>query len=53
MNEQLGEDLYTKLVDAGISQAGLKALIEQAVDAAGLGDLPNSSKPARRGSTRK
>jgi hypothetical protein len=47
------DDTYERLVDAGLCVGELNVLIEEASKDAGVGSLPNSKPPARRGSTRR
>ena len=48
----LGDDQFARLVDAGITVGELSLLFEAIGEAAGVGGLPNSPRPARRASTR-
>jgi hypothetical protein len=45
-------EVYEKLSAAGLVVGELQLLIEAAAKDAGVGNLPNSKPPARRGSTR-
>jgi hypothetical protein len=49
----LGDDQFARLVAAGITVGELSVLFEAIGEAAGVGGLPNSPRPARRASTRR
>ena len=48
-----GEAVLNKLTAAGLTLGELSTLFDEASKAAGMGDLPNSGPPQRRGSTRR
>ena len=48
----LGEEGYAELCDSGMTLGNLATLVEAVAESAGMGSLPNSSRPARAGSTR-
>jgi len=52
MGELLGDAEYTELCDSGMTLGNLATLFEAVAASAGMGRLPNSSPPARAGSTR-
>lgn len=52
LTDLIGEDGYDRLVDDGMTLAHLNALFEQASKVSGTGDLGNSSRSARRVSSR-
>ena len=47
----MGEAVANKLTTSGMTLGALNALFDEAGRTAGLGDLPNSGPPPRRGST--
>jgi len=49
----LGAEQFARLVDAGITVGELSVLFEAIGEAAGVGSLPNSPRPAPRASTRR
>jgi hypothetical protein len=49
----IGEAALNRLTNAGIKLGELTLLFEEAGKRAGMGDLPNSGPPPRRGSTRR
>jgi hypothetical protein len=48
----VGDDQYGALIEAGLSVGELMTLFDKVASESGLTDLPNSSRPRRRGSTR-
>ena|SRR5215472_9785846 len=53
MGELLGPDGYNELCDSGMTLGDLKLLFDAIGESAGMDGLPNSSPPARAGSTRR
>lgn len=53
MAELLGKDKYDELCESGMTLGQLGQLIDSVGNDAGMGGLPNSSRPARRASTRR
>lgn len=47
------DGVYTRLIELGLTVGELDLLMNRAGEEAGVGNLPNSSPPARRGSTRR
>jgi hypothetical protein len=52
LDQLLGEAEFQRLSEAGIRLGELNVLFEEMAKAAGMDGLPNSPKPARRGSAR-